>query len=68
MTYIVIALIVLSVLEFIAIGLIVYWIYKIDIQICDQYKRMYDSYQIIADQYKRMYDSYQIIIDQHKEL
>lgn len=48
MTYIVIALIVLGILEFIAIGLIVYWIYKIE----DSIDSMKNQTELVVGLYK----------------
>lgn len=119
MTYIVIALIVLGILEFVAIGLIVYWIYKIedsiesmknqtelvvglykldqkyiddlgkkmiefagqvdhqteiyksicemDIQICDRYKQMYDSYKTITEHYSKLLEAWKNIEERYSQ-
>lgn len=119
MTYIVIALIVLGILEFVAIGLLIYWIYKIedsidsmknqtelvvglykldqkyiddlgkkmiefagqvdhqteiyksicemDIQICDQYKQMYDNYMTITDHYSKLLNSWKNIEERYSQ-
>lgn len=48
MTYIVIALIVLGILEFVAIGLLVYWIYKIE----DSIESVKNQSELIASLYK----------------
>ena len=48
MTYIVIALIVLGILEFVAIGLLVYWIYKIE----DSIANIKDQNEFISGLYK----------------
>ena len=119
MTYIVIALIVLGILEFVAIGLLVYWIYKIedsidsmknqtelvvglykldqeyiddlgkkmiefaeqvdhqteiyksicemDIQICNQYKQMYDNYNTITEHYTKLLNSWKNIEERYSQ-
>lgn len=119
MTYIVIALIVLGILEFVAIGLLIYWIYKIedsidsmknqtelviglyklsqeyvddlgkkmiefagqvdhqteiyksicemDVQICDQYKQMYDCYKTITDHYSKLLNAWKNIEERYSQ-
>ena len=119
MTYIVIALIVLGILEFVAIGLLIYWIYKIedsidsmknqtelvvglykldqeyiddlgkkmiefagqvdhqteiyksicemDVQICDQYKQMYENYMTITEHYSKLLAAWKNIEDRYSQ-